>query len=150
MVDFVQEHWVDVDFEVLGRLHHIIDFLNVFPDCFEGVVMCILLEEVLYLQLVLQSQVHIFGLFAQFGVDIDSVAALQGLVERVELLGVDSDLEVVLVVLDLFDDREGAAYWPLSFLGVPIFEYPVTLAAFSAIEFVTLLAEVSNVFEIKF
>lgn len=110
----------------------------------------VLLQKVSDLQLVFQSQVHVFGLFPEFGINIDSVAALQCLVKCVKLLGINSSLEVILVVLNLLHNRKGAANGSLFFLGVPILEDPVTLTALPAVELVTLLAEVSDVFEIEF
>jgi len=64
-------------------------------------------------------------------------------------LGIDGRLEIIFMLLDLLDDREATAHRSFLLLRLPIFILPVTLAALSAIEFITLLTEVPDVFEIK-
>lgn len=64
-------------------------------------------------------------------------------------MGIDGRLEIIFMLLDLLDDREATAHRSFLLLRLPIFILPVTLAALSAIEFITLLTEVPDVFEIK-
>lgn len=64
-------------------------------------------------------------------------------------MGIDGRLEIIFMLLDLLDYREATAHRSFLLLRLPIFILPVTLAALSAIEFITLLTEVPDVFEIK-
>jgi hypothetical protein len=50
-------------------------------------------------------------------------------VKSIELAGLDSFLEIILMIRDLLDNGETSADWSLLLLRIPILIHPVPLAA---------------------
>jgi len=71
-------------------LHHFVDLLHILPNCLEDVVVRVCRQKGFDLQLVLQSQMHIFGLLTQFNIYINPVACVERFVESCEVFGIDS------------------------------------------------------------
>jgi hypothetical protein len=73
LIHLCNHHGVQFNIKILGSLNHVIDFLYILSDRFEGVVMGVIRQEGSNFELVFETEVLVLGLLLELDIYINAM-----------------------------------------------------------------------------